>query len=170
MRHRNHRPRFRTWFWSAPLCAAGLLLSLTGCSGGAVDTEPPPSPDGATARLCKALHRALPDKVNGLERRGTDPDSDLTAAWGGKPVVLRCGVPLPSELTPGTEDYNPSAPSVGANGVYWLPRKSREGVRFVTVEREANVEVWVPRDYAPGYPDALLDLADAVKKTVPERL
>jgi Protein of unknown function (DUF3515) len=150
---------------------AVLVPALAGCAQGAVDATPPTPDSAAAARTCRGLHRALPGRVDGLSRRETHPSSDLTAAWGSAPVVLRCGGPLPAELTPGdTRHYRPTAEAVGVNGVDWLPEKARAGVRFTTVEREVNVEVWVPRHYAPGWTDPLVDLAKAVRATVPSRL
>lgn len=57
--------------------------------------------------------------------------------------------------------------SAGVNGVDWLPEKRKDGYRFTTVLRRAYVEVTVPGKYAPEV-NALLDLAKAVKKTVPK--
>lgn len=120
--------------------------------------------------MCEALHRALPDRVDGMSRRDTSPSSRLTAAWGGHPVELRCGGGDPAVLSPGSASYDPTAEAVGVNGVDWVPEKSKSGVWFTTVERKVNVAVWVPRRYAPGYTDPLVDLASAVKRAVPSRL
>ncbi|GFE14119.1 hypothetical protein Sgleb_21660 [Streptomyces glebosus] len=125
-----------------------------------------PSPKGAAARYCTALHAKLPQTVDGLERATAEPVSDFTAMWGDPAVKLRCGVPKPDVLTHGSEHYNPSADAAEVNGVSWLFEKQDDGYRFTTVLRKAHVEVTVPGKYAPEV-DALTDLADAVKKTVP---
>jgi Protein of unknown function (DUF3515) len=174
VRHRTPPLRFRApsagAVRRAAVGAAGLL-ALAGCAQGPVRAAPPAPESAAVARICRSLHRALPGKVDGLSRRDTKPDSDLTAAWGSTAVVLRCGGPVPPQLNPGDRlHYRPTSDAVGVNGVDWLPQMSRQGVRFTTVERKANVEVWVPRHYAPGWTDPLVDLAAAVRRSVPSRL
>jgi hypothetical protein len=150
--------------------AALLVLTAVGCSftddsdgGGAISV---PTPSTSAAKLCRALHQQLPEKVNGLRRRTTKPVSDYTAAWGNPAVQLRCGVPRPAKLSPGSADYNPGAEAIEVNGVSWLPQKLSGGYRFTTVLRKAYVEVTVPAKYAPEV-NPLLDLAKPVGKTVP---
>lgn len=153
---------------SAPFLLCGLL-ALAACSTGPVDAVPPSPPDGA-ARLCEALHDALPGTVDGLSSRETDPASDFTAAWGDPAIVLRCGVARPRILTPGTDGYDPTVPTVGVEDVYWLPEKQGgDGYLFTTVGRRANVSLRVPGKYHPGETNALVDLADAVRRTVPAK-
>ncbi|MFE3884455.1 DUF3515 domain-containing protein [Streptomyces lydicus] len=125
-----------------------------------------PSPEGAAARYCKALHKELPPTVDGLKRGTPEPVSDFTAMWGDPAVKLRCGVPKPDVLTYGSEHYNPGADAAEVNGVEWLFEKQDDGYRFTTVLRKAYVEVTVPGKYAPEV-DVLTDLGGAVKKTVP---
>ncbi len=125
-----------------------------------------PSPKGAAARYCTALHKKLPQTVDGLERGDAEPVSDFTAMWGDPAVKLRCGVPKPDVLTYGSEHYNPNANAAEVNGVDWLFEKQDDGYRFTTVLRKAYVEVTVPGKYAPEV-DVLTDLAGAVKKSVP---
>lgn len=117
-------------------------------------------------RYCKALHKELPQTVDGLKRGTPEPVSDFTAIWGDPAVKLRCGVPKPDVLTYGSEHYNPGADAAEVNGVEWLFQKQDDGYRFTTVLRKAYVEVTVPRKYAPEV-DVLTDLGGAVKKTVP---
>mgnify|MGYP001207748798 CR=1 FL=1 len=151
------------------VCAAGLL-ALAGCSAGPVEVAAP-SPAGEAARLCKALHAALPGEVDGLARRETAPASEFTAAWGDPAIVLRCGVPLPEVLRPGSGSYDPTAPAVGVEGVDWLPEKQGDdGYLFTTVGRKVNISLRVPGHYHPHETDPLVDLAPPVRKTVPTRL
>ncbi|GAA0429076.1 DUF3515 domain-containing protein [Streptomyces luteireticuli] len=152
----------------AGLPAAALLCTAVACSAtdrGPVVPTPPPT--GRQAGLCRALHAQLPDSVGGLKRRSTDPASDFTAAWGGSPaIVLRCGVPKPELL-----QRNPGADAAEIDGVDWLPERQSDGsVRCTTTLREAWVEVTLPKRIAGDAGDisALTDLADAVKKTIPE--
>ncbi|MER0240934.1 DUF3515 domain-containing protein [Streptomyces sp. HSW2009] len=144
-----------------------LLLSAVGCSDSDEPAAPAvPSPSARAITFCKALHKELPATVDGLDRRKTDPASDFTAVWGNPGVQLRCGVPRPDVLTPGSEHYNPTADSVDVNGVGWLLEKQGDGYRFTTTLRKAFVEVTVPSKYAPEV-NPLTDLANAVQKTIP---
>ncbi|AWN29720.1 DUF3515 domain-containing protein [Streptomyces libani] len=146
------------------LPALTVLFAAVSCSPS--EDVAVPSPEGAAARYCKALHQELPDTVDGLKRATAEPVSDFTAMWGDPAVKLRCGVPKPDVLTHGSEHYNPYADAAEVNGVRWLFEKQDDGYRFTTVLRKAYVEVTVPGKYAPEV-DALTDLAGAVKKTVP---
>ncbi|WP_432039077.1 DUF3515 domain-containing protein [Streptomyces cucumeris] len=151
---------------SVPLAAAAALVlcAVAGCSftNDSDDTGAPavPEPTKQAAAFCRALHKELPRTVNGLKRGTADPVSDFTAVWGDPAVQLRCGVSRPAAAATSTR-------SAGVNGVEWLPEEQDDGYRFTTVLRRAYVEVTVPEKYAPEV-DPLIDLADAVKKTVPE--
>jgi hypothetical protein len=143
----------------ALLLAGAASAVLAGCSGGAVRVAVPAGPDPAAAAACERLHRALPATLDGLAARPTDPSSDLVAAWGDDPVVLRCGVPTPAALQPTSE-------LITVNGVDWLPEQLTKGYRFTTTGRVANVEVTVPQAYHPEV-NALVDLAAPIRSTNP---
>lgn len=124
-----------------------------------------PSSSGAAAR-CAALTRAAPQTVDGMGRRTTDPSSTLTAAWGDPAITLRCAVPKPSVLTPGSKNYDPSADVAYLNGVAWLIEKTGSGYTFTAYQRAVYVEVDVPVAYQPET-NALVDLGQAVIDTIP---
>lgn len=150
----------------ACLSAAAVYASV---SGGEVRAAVP-SPPAKAAAVCRKLHTALPDKVDGLSRRVVEPKSDLTAGWGDPTVILRCGVARPGVLTPGNPNYNPTADAAEVNGVSWLLQPlNGGGYRFTTSDRQVFVEVTVPHAYAPEV-DPLTDLAAAVRGTVPTTL
>ncbi|WP_345019899.1 DUF3515 domain-containing protein [Actinomadura keratinilytica] len=138
------------------LLPAALLLS--GCGAGAVQV-PVPTPDTATARLCAGLR--LPEKVRGQQRRDTDPESPLTAAWGSPAIALRCGVPRPAGLRPDSQ-------LMTINGVDWFGVPADRPVTFTAVARQAYVEVTVPAKYAPPG-DVLIELGSAITATIPEK-
>ncbi|MDT3400471.1 DUF3515 domain-containing protein [Streptomyces sp. B1866] len=150
--------------------AVPTALVSAGCTGGAgsdaARAAAVPTPSAQAAALCRALHRELPGSVDGLRRRAADPPSDFTAVWGDPAVRLRCGVPRPALLDPGSPRFRPDADAAEVNGVEWLTEKLDDGYRFTTVLRKAFVEVTVPRRYAPEV-NPLLDLAAAVRRTVP---
>jgi len=112
-----------------------------------------PSPDAAGRATCATLLAALPDKVEGEQRRDATPGV-LTAAWGDPPITLRCGVAAPPGLTRSSE-------CLEVNGVGWFPEDVAGGVLFTSVGRAVFVEVGVPDDYAPEV-NPLVDLAAPV--------
>jgi len=103
---------------------------------------------------------ALPDVVHDESTREVTPASPLTTAWGDPAIVLRCGVGRPA-------GYQPTADLATVNGVDWFPEQLSDGYRFTTWGRQANVEVFVPHDYAPEV-NPLVDLAPAIKQYVPK--
>ena len=148
----------------------GLVAVVTAACSFTDDGAGPavPSPSGKAAEACRVLHAALPKHVGGQRRGTTEPESKYTAAWGDPAVELRCGVPRPKQLTPGSAAYNPTSDAVEVNGVSWLLDKREGGYRFITTDRRAYVELTVPDAYAPEV-NALPDLATAVRQSVPKR-
>lgn len=104
---------------------------------------------------------ALPAELVGQSGRETDPESTVTAAWGEPAITVRCGVPDPAALTPTSE-------LITVNGVDWFPEELTAGYLFTTYERQVNIEVTVPDDYAPEV-KAVTELSAAVTETVPSR-
>lgn len=144
------------------LSAVAVLAAAAGCAGSATaETVTPPKANPQQAKVCAALHKALPAKLGGAGRNDPKPASPLTAAWGsGKDaIVLRCAVPRPEEMD------DPNASAVDANGVSWLFQDLSSGARFTTTYRTAYVEV----DLGKGIPDATLIgmFAKAVARTDP---
>ncbi|MBT2477872.1 DUF3515 domain-containing protein [Streptomyces sp. ISL-94] len=140
------------------------LLALAGCAPGDSEArvDPPPTPPADVAGFCAALHKELPEKVGGLARTETAPESDLTAAWGGSAIVLRCGIPKPHAMT------DPKQDGVHVNGVAWLLEKRENGgFRFTTGMRLAYTEVRVDKEHATDA-GMLVGLSTAIAATVPE--
>lgn len=151
---------------AAVVLVAALVAVAHVTSGGGGPAVP--SPSGKAAATCRALHGRLPQRMDGQRRTALDPASKYTAAWGDPALELRCGVPRPAMLSPGSEHYNPTADAAEVNGVSWLIERHDGGYRFTTTDRAANVELTVPHAYAPEV-GALTDLAAAVRASVPER-
>ncbi|MEV7419908.1 DUF3515 domain-containing protein [Streptomyces sp. NPDC089919] len=139
------------------------VLALAGCTSddARAAVTPPPAPAADVAKVCAALHRELPETVAGRDRIDPEPASDLTAAWGGAAIVLRCGVPRPAKMD------DPMALGAEWDGVGWMAEELRSGgVRFTSTYREAYVEVVVAQGVATEV--GVLDpIVAAVKKTVP---
>lgn len=158
-----------------PLQAA-VALGVTALTGGAVwllfnssnavaVTAPTPTSSSALSQ-CAALTSAVPQTVDNEKRRSTKPSSPLTAAWGNPAITLRCGVPEPEILRPGSKTYDPTAEEGYFNGVAWLIEKTSDGYRFTAAQRAVYVEVDVPNAYSPQT-GAVIDLSPAVIKAVP---
>ncbi|MEU9113642.1 DUF3515 domain-containing protein [Streptomyces sp. NPDC048483] len=148
--------------WGASLVAVPALAAMYLFAGEAVSV-PAPEPKAKAQRMCAELLDAVPDSVAGGKRRETDPSSPYTAAWGDPAMVLRCGV------VPSKEMDNPRAPGGEIGGVGWMLENLPDGGhRCTTTLRKTYVEVTIPAKY--GDVGALMDLAEAIKKTVPEGL
>ena len=139
------------------MLVGGLTLLLAGCSQAVAIT--PPAPDPTAAAACAKLAAALPATVAGQDRRDTAPDSDLTAAWGDPPIVLRCGVARPTGLTQ-------TAQVTSIDGVDWYPQERTAGYVFTTSGRVAYVELAVPSTYG-SQAGGLPDLGAAITAAVP---
>ncbi|MFI5984787.1 DUF3515 domain-containing protein [Streptomyces sp. NPDC051555] len=158
----HHRP-VRLLALPAPMAVLAVAV-LAGCSPGTAGARvaPPPTPPAEVAGLCAALHEELPETVAGLKRSPARPSSDLTAAWGGSAIVLRCGIPKPPAMS------DPAQDGVEVNGVGWLLEQlDGGGFRFTTGLRLAYTEVTVDKEHAKDA-GLLVPLSAAVKKTVPE--
>jgi hypothetical protein len=141
---------------SALLVAPVTMLFLGGCSG-AVRVDPP-TPSGAAAAACEKLAAALPDRLDGVERVESEPESPFVAVWGAGEIALRCGVNRPPAMA-ATDEVS------DVNGVGWFADPTKPAL-FTAVNREAYVEVTISREHAVG--DVLVDLSGPIKATVPD--
>jgi len=133
-----------------------MLVALTagGCGQDPVKVQSPELTSSAR-EVCDRLVPALPDRVDGADRRETTQPA-LTAAWGDPPLVLRCGVTRPADLSPTSEILE-------VEGVEWFLVESGAGYTFTTVGRTAHVELTVPAEVDRSEATApLVDLAAAV--------
>jgi uncharacterized protein DUF3515 len=149
-----------------PLIAIVVVVVLAGRIGSQPATDPTAplalgeiEAPGAATPGCAELMADVPTVLGGLDRRelvgspaatgGTDladrtqdgTPSDLqagaVAAWGDPPVVLRCGIPTPAELTC-------SAPVQVVDGVTWLPLSGQGGTTYLVVDRSVRIALTVP--------------------------
>ncbi|MHA5051782.1 DUF3515 domain-containing protein [Streptomyces sp. SD15] len=153
----------RTALFGLPVLA--LLITVTSCSSADDDASAAvPSPDAKVAKLCQNLDKALPTKIDGLDRDDPEPRSALTAGWGSPAIILRCGVERPAAMS------NQNALSGEVNGIGWLMEKQDDGSYvFTSSLRRAYVEVNVPSKWVQqDGSGALVDLAAPIKKAIPE--
>ncbi len=120
---------------------------------------PAPPADPAADAPCTKLLTALPITLSDLPGRPAQSNSTYVAAWGDPAVVLRCGVPRPAGLRPGSADLD-----IAIDGVLWLPLQHKDDTVWTTVDRAAYIEVTVPRSYAQP---PLGPVSDAITKTLP---
>ncbi|WP_328304131.1 DUF3515 domain-containing protein [Streptomyces sp. NBC_00435] len=156
--------RHRRPFSLLAALTALAVPAVAGCSPGGAEArvDLPSDPPADVAGLCAALHKELPGTVAELDRSPALPESDLTAAWGGSAIVLRCGVRKPAKM------LDPEQDGIEVNGVGWLVERLDDGgVRFTTGLRLAYTEVLVDKEHATDA-GMLVGLSDAIAKTVPE--
>ncbi|MFE7100388.1 DUF3515 family protein [Streptomyces erythrochromogenes] len=155
-----HRRPVRVLAMPVALAVSALAACTPGGSEARVD--PPPAPPADVAGFCAALHEELPETVAGLARTRTEPESDLTASWGGSAIVLRCGIAKPPKM------LDPKQEGVHVNDVAWLLEKLDDGgFRFTTGLRLAYTEVRVDKEHATDA-GMLVGLSTAIAATVPE--
>lgn len=159
------------------LLVAGALVAssvLQGDPAPAPDTDrlvvaPVPTPAAASAdcaRLMSGLAQELTSNGALLPRRVlADPVPPGTVAWGGgagpadRPVVFRCGLPRPPELTP-------TSVLLDVDGVEWLQVPGDGESTWIAVDRAVYVGLTVPDDAGTG---ALQDVSRGVKITLTSR-
>ena len=129
-----------------------------GCSRPVAVSAPSAAPEAAEA--CARFSAALPDELPTVgSKREVTPQTALTAAYGDPPVAIRCGVGLPSALSP-------TSTLVTVQGVDWLPEELTAGWRMTSLGRVANVEIVVPADQGPA-PSVAADLNPTIEATLP---
>jgi len=144
-------------------CLAATAVLAAGCSG-PVEVETP-AVTGKEAGTCAALVEALPGSVDDAEQRTVEPSDAPAAAWGDPPIVLRCGVPKP-------EEFDEFSTCQETDDVGWFIPDDQmtgrpEAITMTTIGRSVNVEVTLPPEHWPPAA-AMVDLAPAIKETVPE--
>ncbi|MDQ1621159.1 MAG: hypothetical protein QOE19_3728 [Actinomycetota bacterium] len=123
--------------------------------------QPPSQVPSGAERVCTVLHGALPQRLDGRPSVTVSPRSPYTAAWGGPPLVLRCGVAKPAGLRATSE-------VIDIDGVEWFLVQTDDAYVFTTVGRVAYVEARVPSSVPREEATApLVDLARPVIQSVP---
>lgn len=123
-----------------------------------------PAPAAGSAD-CARLLVALPERLDGgalgaLDRRQLRTPAPVGAAgWGEPPVVLRCGLDRPDELTA-------SSRLLDVSGVQFLDIPSAGTSTWVSVDRPVYVTVALPPNSGSG---PLQQLAAVIARALPQR-
>jgi hypothetical protein len=146
--------------------AGGTTTTAAAPETGPLAVVPVEAPDAGgpdCSALLAALPAALPAGSGTLPTRPlADPAPPGTRAWAAapRPVVLRCGLTRPAELTP-------TSALLEVNGVRWL--RLDDGVpdpvivTYVAVDRPVYVVLTAPTDAGSG---PLQAVADVVRQTL----
>ncbi|MGC7096887.1 DUF3515 domain-containing protein [Amycolatopsis lurida] len=128
---------------------------------GPLPLVPVPAPQAA-APECATLLGALPGELtsNGeklAKRELAQPAPPSTAAWGADPIVLRCGLDQPAELTR-------TAQLRVINSVQWLPVAVEGTTTWFLADRAVYVALTVPDSAGTG---PLQEISDAIAGALP---
>lgn len=121
----------------------------------------------AGSDACRRMLEAVPGQLTSSgqqlkQRELAKPAPAATAAWGrDKPVVLRCGLERPPELTR-------TASLRQINGVQWLhvPAETGRSATWYIVDRPVYLALTVPEGTGTGPLQRISDLADQTLKQV----
>lgn len=156
----------------------GIAGIITGGAGTAAAPAPPASvlatgpvplvpvdAPKASSPQCAALLRALPASLSNartpLKRRQlAAPAPPASAAWGGTttqdPVVLRCGIERPPELTQSSE-------LLEVSGVKWLQVTGDDAATWYAVDRAVPIALTLPGGVNTG---PIQDISTAISATL----
>lgn len=118
---------------------------------------PAPAADSAD---CARLVAALPAELDGAERRQLrTPGPAGAAGWGEPPVVLRCGLDRPADLTA-------TSRLLAVSGVHFLEIPNGGLSTWVAVDRSVYVAVALPPNSGSG---PLQEIATMISRALPEQ-
>ncbi len=151
------------------LAVAVAVFALTrpspdASAAGPLPLVPVPAPQSG-APGCTTLLGAVPTELtsNGKQvklRELAAPAPPATVAWGADdPLVLRCGLDRPPELTP-------TAQLRLVNGVQWLQVAGEGASTWYVVDREVYAALTVPDSAGTG---PLQEISDTVAAKLPAR-
>jgi hypothetical protein len=147
--------------------AVGVLIAaamMRGQALGSLGLAVVPAPSAVSAD-CARLLAALPEKLDdgelgALERRQlAAPVPAGAAGWGEPPVVLRCGLDRPAELTA-------TSRLLDVSGVQFLEVVSPGTSTWVAVDRPVYIVVALPPTSGSG---PLQQIATVIANTLPRR-
>ncbi|MFB9908024.1 DUF3515 domain-containing protein [Allokutzneria oryzae] len=129
---------------------------------------PPVSAPGSASPECRAVLDGLPAELTSnseklARRQIAEPAPAATVAWGSPkvdPVVLRCGLDRPNELTR-------TSPLLIVGGVTWLEIAEPGVSTWVAVDRPVYVVLTIPQDAGTG---PLQEVSATVARALPPRV
>jgi hypothetical protein len=152
------RPRVVVAAGLAVLLIAGVIIASLVFGSRGQSTAPPrpvalvavPAPSAGSPD-CAGLIRDLPANMQSgstvlARAQLAEPAPPAAAAWAAEnvePVVLRCGLDRPAELTPTTQTR-------AVSGVQWLPIEGQGATTWYTVDRAVFVALTVPATAGTG--------------------
>jgi len=152
----------------AAIAAVVVLAGRQAAQHDVPDTGPLAVPavdaPGAGGRSCSVLMSALPDDLSGLARRQLTGAQPGVAAWGDPPLVLRCGLSDPAELTCSARLMQFTDASGGS--VSWLQLSDPSAVTYIAVDRPVRIAVTVPPGSGMG---PIQQLSELIAADLPSR-
>ncbi len=137
----------RTTWWRVLAAVSLLLVTVAALVIGAKiaarsDPNAPLALPGVEAPAaesapCTTLLSALHGTIGDQPPRTLDPPVPGAAAWGNPPIVLRCGIPTPAELSCS------SALQV-VDGVAWLQLSGSGQTTYLVADRPVRIALTVP--------------------------
>ncbi|WP_031468827.1 DUF3515 domain-containing protein [Sciscionella sediminilitoris] len=126
---------------------------------------PVPAPDAGNkdcAALLGKLPRTIPSDGKQLSRLAlAKPAPPATVAWAATedPVILRCGIEKPAELTPTSQ-------LTVVSGVQWLRVADQGRATYYAVDRPVYIALTVPDSVGTG---PLQDTSTAIRTALPQK-
>ena len=128
-----------------------------------VPVRAPAADSAECATVLAALPDELPNCSTRLPRRPLiKPAPSATMAWGDAghdPMVVRCGLEKPAELTPTSE-------LLDVSGVYWLRVDSDQAVTWYAVDRAVYIGLTTPKNAGTG---PLQEVSTAIGHSLPTK-
>lgn len=134
---------------------------------GPVALVPVPAPGAASAE-CATLVQQLPATLQSgsavlTKAALAEPAPPASVAWTDQrsdPVVLRCGLAKPAELTPTTQNLRV------IDGVSWLAVDGIDSTTWYLVDRPVYAALTVPREAGTG---PLQDISGLISRTLTKK-
>jgi hypothetical protein len=109
----------------------------------------PVSAPGAAGTHCSQLMTALPKDLTDAPHREAIGDPAGTAVWGDPPIILRCGLPTPAELTCSSALTQVSNAN-GQPGVQWLQLSEGGQTTYLAADRPVRIALTLPDGAGTG--------------------
>lgn len=108
---------------------------------------------------CRALLSKLPPAVRDRQQRPVTAGAEQNAAYGDPAITVACGIPAPS--FPPTDYVNL------LDRVCWHSAETADATVLTTVDRQATVQVTVPKAYEAAGQWAIV-FANPIIETIPQ--